>query len=195
MSVHGGNRLGANSLLLDTLIFGKRSGAHAAARASDIPMPQAPTSRLEVDRKKLEKIISRERTGRRVSEIKDELGTTMNKNCAVYRTQDALEEQLEIVRRLKEEAKTAAIDDKGTIFNQDVLGAMELEYMMTVAETIVLGAIERKESRGAQSRADFPDRDDEQFLKHFTFTESDTGPVLGEAPITFTKWEPEVRSY
>jgi succinate dehydrogenase / fumarate reductase flavoprotein subunit len=194
VSVHGGNRLGANSLL-DTLIFGKRSGAHAAARASDIPMPSAPVSRLEQDVKKLDKIIGRERTGRRVSEIKDELGTSMNRNCAVYRTQSELEEQLEIVRRLKEEAKTAAIDDKGTIFNQDVLGALELEYMVKTAETIVLGAIERKESRGAQSRADFPDRDDANFLKHFTFTDSDTGPVLGEAPITFTQWEPEVRSY
>ncbi len=176
----------AQNSLLDTLIFGKRSGAHAAARASDIAMPNAPTSRLEVDRKKLEKIIGRERTGRRVSEIKDELGTTMNRNCAVYRTESELVEQLEIVRRLKEEAKTAAIDDKGTIFNQDVLGALELEYMTKVAETIVLGAIERKESRGAQSRADFPDRDDANFLKHFTFVENEQGPVLGEAPITFT---------
>ena len=90
---------------------------------------------------------------------------------------------------------TAAIDDKGTIFNQDVLGALELEYMVKTAETIVMGAIERKESRGAQSRADFPERDDENYLKHFTFTEGDAGPVLGEAPITFTQWEPEVRSY
>jgi succinate dehydrogenase / fumarate reductase flavoprotein subunit len=195
VSVHGGNRLGANSLL-DTLIFGKRSGAHAAARAGDIAMPAAPSSRIEVDAKKLSKIISRERTGRRVSEIKDELGTTMNQNCAVYRTQEGLEKQLEIVQRLKEEAKTAAIDDKGTVFNQDVLGAVELEYMTKVAETIVIGALERKESRGAQARADFPDRNDEDYLKHYTIAADAEGqPKLGEAPITFTQWQPEVRSY
>ncbi len=113
-----------------------------------------------------------------------------------YRTQDGLEKQLEIVQRLKEEAKTAAIDDKGTVFNQDVLGAVELEYMTKVAETIVMGALTRKESRGAQSRADFPDRNDEDYLKHFTIRGNAEGqPVLGEAPITFTQWEPEVRSY
>ncbi|MDQ8045164.1 MAG: succinate dehydrogenase/fumarate reductase flavoprotein subunit, partial [Patulibacter sp.] len=166
------------------------------ARAGDVAMPAAPASRIELDAKKLSKIISRERTGRRVSEIKDELGTTMNQNCAVYRTQEGLEKQLEIVLRLKEEAKTAAIDDKGTVFNQDVLGAVELEYMTKIAETIVTGALERKESRGAQARADFPDRNDEDFLKHFTIQgDADGNPVLGEAPITFTQWEPEVRSY
>ncbi len=120
----------------------------------------------------------------------------MNENCAVYRTQERLEKQLEIVQRLKEEAKTASIDDKGTVFNQDVLGAVELEYMTKVAETIVIGALERKESRGAQARADFPDRNDTDYLKHFTIKgDADGQPVLAEAPITFTKWEPEVRSY
>src|SRR4051794_36197948 len=89
VSVHGGNRLGANSLL-DTLIFGRRSGEHAAARGKELPMPHAPASRLRADADQIEAIIARERGGRRISEIKDELGTTMNEYVAVYRAEDGL---------------------------------------------------------------------------------------------------------
>ena len=95
-------------------------------------------------------------SGRRVSEIKAELGATMDKYVAVFRDEAGPQQALEIVRRLKEEAKTVAIDDKGTVFNQDVLGAIELGFMLDNAEAIVLGAIERKESRGAQFRTDYP---------------------------------------
>ena len=195
VSVHGGNRLGANSLL-DTLIFGRRSGEHAAARASDVPQRSASTARIEDDRKHLQGIIDRPTGGRRISEIKDELGTEMNINVAVYRTEEGLNKALEVVRRLKEEAKSATIDDHGTVFNQDVLGAVELQYMLTVAETTVMGALTRKESRGAQSRADFPERNDEEYLKHFVVTKNADGePEIGERPVTMTKWEPQVRSY
>ena len=115
----------------------------------------------------IDAIIGRDRHGgRRVSEIKDELGEMMNEKCAVFRDEAGLTEALEIVRRLKEEAQTAAIDDRGTVFNQDVLGAIELGYMLDVAEAIVIGALERKESRGAQFRTDFPERNDDEWLKH-----------------------------
>ena len=81
----------------------------------------------------------------------------MNEKCAVFRDEEGLQEAHEIIRRLKEEAETAYIDDRGTVFNQDVLGAIELGYMLDCAECIVMGAIERKESRGAQFRTDFPE--------------------------------------
>ena len=80
----------------------------------------------------------------------------MNRHCAVFRDEAGLREAHEVVRRLKEEEKTAYIDDRGTVFNQDVLGAIELGYMLDCAEAIVVAAIERKESRGAQFRTDFP---------------------------------------
>ena len=150
VSVHGGNRLGANSLL-DTLIFGRRSGEHAAARAGGMPMPQrrrrpdAPTTRADIDA-----IIARERTGRRISEIKDELGTEMNRNVAVFRDEAGLRHAHEVVRRLKEEARTAYIDDRGTVFNQDVLGAIELGYMLDCAEATVVG---RDRAQGVARRA------------------------------------------
>src|SRR3954465_10779571 len=149
VSVHGGNRLGANSLL-DTLIFGRRSGVHAATRAKSMPMPAGSDARLRDDVRMIDDIIARPREGRRVSEIKDELGTTMNRHVAVFRDADGLDTALDVVKRPQEEAKTAYIDDRGTVFNQDVLGAIELGYMLEVAEATVVAAIERKESRGAQ---------------------------------------------
>jgi succinate dehydrogenase / fumarate reductase flavoprotein subunit len=194
VSVHGGNRLGANSLL-DTLIFGRRAGEHAAARSATMGMPTASDTQLRADVEKIDAIIGREKTGRRVSEIKTELGQTMNQYVAVYREQEGLEKALEIVGRLKEEAEHAYIDDRGTVFNQDVLGSIELGYMLDCAEAIVVAAIERKESRGAQFRTDFPDRNDDQWLKHIDITFDGENPQVSYSPVTITQWQPEERKY
>jgi len=196
VSVHGGNRLGANSLL-DTLIFGRRAGAHAAAQASGMPMPAAPPrSRLETEEAWIADLMNRSPDGgRRVSEIKDELGTEMNRNCAVFRDESGLNHCLETVKRLQEEAKTAYIDDHGTVFNQDVLGAIELGYLLDTAECVVVAALERKESRGAQFRTDFPERNDDEWLKHITVSANGDRPQIGEAPVTITQWQPEERKY
>jgi succinate dehydrogenase / fumarate reductase, flavoprotein subunit len=101
-----------------------------------------------------------------------------------------------VVMRLREQADSAYIDDRGTVFNQDVLGAIELGYMLDCAHTIVLAAIERKESRGAQFRTDFPERNDEQWLHHITISRgADGAPAVGQAPVTITQWQPEERKY
>jgi succinate dehydrogenase / fumarate reductase, flavoprotein subunit len=195
VSVHGGNRLGANSLL-DTLIFGRRAGEHAAARSAGMPMPEVGDDHLRKDAAWIDEIIGRGRSGRRISEIKDELGTTLNRYAAVFRDADGLGKAHEVVRRLKEEAKTAYIDDRGTVFNQDVLGAIELGYMLDCAEAIVVGAIERKESRGAQTRTDFPGRNDEEWLKHIDISvNGDDTPHVSYSPVTITQWQPEERKY
>ena len=195
VSVHGGNRLGANSLL-DTLIFGRRSGEHAAERAAGMPMPSASEAALADERRLLDGIVNREGGGRRISEIKDELGTMMNEKCAVFRDEAGLSEAQTTIRRLKEEASVAAIDDRGTVFNQDVLGAIELGYMLDVAECIVMGALERKESRGAQFRLDFPERNDDEWLKHITLSPNGGDvPQIGYSPVTMTQWEPQERTY
>jgi succinate dehydrogenase / fumarate reductase flavoprotein subunit len=195
VSVHGGNRLGANSLL-DTLIFGRRSGEHAAARAASMAMPEIDThAQLRRDSDAIDAIIKRPRDGRRVSEIKNELGEMMNAKAAVFRDEQGLQSALETIARLKEEADSAWIDDRGTVFNQDVLGAMELGYMIDCAETTVVGAIERKESRGAQFRTDFPERNDEQWLKHIDITFDGEGPQVSYSPVTITQWQPEERKY
>ena len=195
VSVHGGNRLGANSLL-DTLIFGRRSGEHAAERGRDMAMPSTPESRMRDDVAKIDAIMAREPGGRRISAIKDELGTMMNEKVAVFRDADGLDEAHATIQRLKEEADVAAIDDRGTVFNQDVLGAIELGYLLTCAEATVVAAIERKESRGAQYRLDYPERNDDEWLKHIDITRGDDGsPEISYSPVTITQWQPEVRKY
>jgi succinate dehydrogenase / fumarate reductase, flavoprotein subunit len=195
VSVHGGNRLGANSLL-DTLIFGRRAGEHAAERAQSRPMPTASDGRLRQDEAWIREIIARPSSGRRISEIKDELGTTLNRHMAVFRDEAGMQEALEVVQRLKEEAKSACIDDRGTVFNQDVLGAIELGYMLDAAECMVVAALHRKESRGAQYRTDFPERNDAEWLKHITTSmNGDGAPQVGYAPVTITQWQPEERKY
>jgi succinate dehydrogenase / fumarate reductase flavoprotein subunit len=197
VSVHGGNRLGANSLL-DTLIFGRRAGEHAAARAATMAMPKTSNAKLRDDAAEIDAIIARDRGGRRVSEIKNELGDTMNQYVAVYRDEEGLQQAHAIVKRLQEEARSAYIDDHGTVFNQDVLGAIELGYMLDCAEAIVVAAIERKESRGAQFRTDFPARADEQWLKHIDISlngDGVGGPQISYSPVTITQWQPEERKY
>ena len=128
--------------------------------------------------------MGRSGTGRRVSELKAELGKTMDKYVAVFRDEAGLNEALEIVRRLKEEAETVAVDDKGTVFNQDVLGALELQFMLDNAEAIVISAIERKESRGAQFRTDYPDRNDDEWLKHINVSANGAEPELSDSLVT-----------
>jgi len=195
VSVHGGNRLGANSLL-DTLIFGRRSGEHAAARAASMAMPEVDTrAQLRRDAETIDAILARPREGRRVSEIKNELGETMNSYAAVFRDEQGLQTARETIARLKEEAEKAWIDDRGTIFNQDVLGAIELGYMIDCAEATVVAALERKESRGAQFRTDHPERNDEEWLKHIDITMNGDGPQVSYSPVTITQWQPEERKY
>src|ERR1700742_1818888 len=195
VSVHGGNRLGANSLL-DTLIFGRRSGEHAAKIALHMTMPTPRSSRVDDTARHIQEIIDRPAGGRRVAAIKDELGDALNKYVAVFRDADGLNTAYEIVRRLKEEAPKASIDDRGTVFNQDVIGAIELGYMLDCAEAIVVGALERKESRGAQFRTDFPERNDDEWLKHIDVTANgDDVPTVSYSPVTITKWQPQERTY
>jgi succinate dehydrogenase / fumarate reductase, flavoprotein subunit len=194
VSVHGGNRLGANSLL-DTLVFGRRSGIHAAQAVHGLPLRDPSYAQLKDEERRIAQIVGRDGSGRRVSEIKAELGQTMDKYVAVFRDEDGLRTALEIVRRLKEEAKDVAIDDKGSVFNQDVLGALELQFMVDNAEAIVISAIERKESRGAQYRTDFPERNDDEWLKHINVAANGSEPEISYSEVTMTQWEPQERTY
>jgi len=195
VSVHGGNRLGANSLL-DTLIFGKRSGRDAAARAKRTDHAHVSKKVLDDEEAMIANVLSREKgSGRRISEIKLELGETMDRHCAVFREAAGLETALEVVRRLKEEYTGVAIDDHGSVFNQDLLGAIELGYMLDNAECTCVAALERKESRGAQYRTDFPERNDEEWLKHIDLERTDDGPEISYSEVTITQWEPQERTY
>jgi succinate dehydrogenase / fumarate reductase flavoprotein subunit len=194
VSVHGGNRLGANSLL-DTLVFGRRSGAHAADAVQGLPLAQVGRGALNDESRMIESIVRRDGGGRRVSEIKAELGEVMDKYVAVFRDEGGLQIALDTVRRLKEEAANVTIDDKGSVFNQDVLGALELQFMLDNAECSVISAIERKESRGAQYRTDFPARNDDEWLKHINLAVNGNQPEISYSEVTMTQWEPQERTY
>ena len=122
--------------------------------------------------------------------------TTMDRHCAVFREAEGLQTALDTVRRLKEEYEGVAIDDRGSVFNQDVLGAIELGYMLDCAEATAIAAIHRTESRGAHFRTDFPERNDEEWLKHINLTLGGEGePHISYSPVTITQWQPEERKY
>jgi succinate dehydrogenase / fumarate reductase flavoprotein subunit len=195
VSVHGGNRLGANSLL-DTLIFGRRSGEHSANRAKQIESAIASKTALSDEQGRITELLGRERgSGRRASEVRRELGETMDRHVAVFREADGIQAALDTVKRLQEEARSAYIDDQGAVFNQDVLGAIELGFMLDCAECSCVAALHRTESRGAQYRTDFPERNDEEWLKHIDLTRNSDGPEIGYSPVTITQWQPMERTY
>ena len=114
---------------------------------------------------------------------------------AVFRDAGPEWAALETVRRLKEEATSCYVDDRGSVFNQDVIGAIELGFMLDNAECSCVGAIHRTESRGAQFRTDFPDRNDEEWLKHIDLSLGDDGPEISYSEVTMTQWEPQERTY
>ncbi len=195
VSVHGGNRLGANSLL-DTLIFGRRSGEDAAERAKGREPARPGRSALDAEQARIAEIMGREKgSGRRVSEVRKELGEIMDKHVAVFRDKEGLEQALEVVERLKEEAESCYIDDRGSVFNQDVMGAIELGFMLDNAEATCVAAIHRTESRGAQFRTDFPERNDDEWLKHIDLSLNGEGPEISYSEVTMTQWEPQERTY
>jgi succinate dehydrogenase / fumarate reductase flavoprotein subunit len=195
VSVHGGNRLGANSLL-DTLIFGRRAGEHSANRSKLVDGGRPARSALADEERRIAELLDRDPgQGRRVSEVRKELGRTMDEHVAVFRDSEGIQTSLETVKRLQEEAKTAYVDDHGAIFNQDVLAAIELGFMLDCAEGSCAAALHRTESRGAQYRTDFPERNDEEWLKHITLTRDSDGPAISYSPVTNTQWQPMERTY
>jgi succinate dehydrogenase / fumarate reductase flavoprotein subunit len=195
VSVHGGNRLGANSLL-DTLIFGRRAGVDAAERAKGAQAPLPSKASLADEERAIGEVVGRERgSGRRISELKLELGEVMDKHVAVFRRAEGVQTALDTVKRLKEEARSAYIDDRGTVFNQDVLGALELSFMLDCAECTCAAALHRTESRGAQFRIDHTKRDDEEWLKHIDLSLDTEGPEISYSDVTITNWQPEERKY
>src|SRR5262245_14029584 len=195
VSVHGGNRLGANSLL-DTLIFGRRSGEDAAARSKSLQAKSPALSILADEETRVAELMGREKgNGRRVSEIRRELGETMDRYIAVFRDAAGIDTAHETVKRLQEEAAGAYIDDRGSVFNQDVLGAIELGFMLDNAEAACVAATHRTESRGAQVRTDFPERNAEERRKHIHLTRNGRGPEITYSEVTLAQWEPQERTY
>ncbi|MBI4339496.1 MAG: FAD-binding protein, partial [Chloroflexi bacterium] len=194
VSVHGGNRLGANSLL-DTIIFGRRSGEVAAAYAKEVGDKPVSEAAISADRDMIKQLLDRRPSQDTPARIRLEMGEAMNEGVAVFRDEEGMQSALHTVQRLKERYARLAVHDKGQVFNTNLVFALEVGFMLDAAETICVGAVNRKESRGAHFRTDYPRRDDDNWLKHTVVYKTATGPRIDFAPVTITKWKPEVRSY
>ncbi len=194
VSVHGSNRLGCNSLL-DLLVFGRRAGKEMSRAVSSTALAKLPSNPGKEMANRIDALM--ESHGKeRSSQIRSELQEVMMDKVSVFRTSEGLHEALEKVRELKERYTHISLQDKGNCFNRDLLDAIELEYMLDLAEVITLGALRREESRGAHSREDFPERDDEKWLVHTMCKFSDTGePQISYKPVTITRFQPKERKY
>jgi succinate dehydrogenase / fumarate reductase flavoprotein subunit len=194
VSVHGANRLGGNSLM-ETITFGRRSGEAAAEWALSHTTIEVPES-LERDvERRLRALLDRE-SGERPWQIREELGTSMLENFAVFREESKMLRQREILLELRERYKNVYVEDKGDVFNSDLTSAIELGNMLDTALCMVEGGIWRKESRGAHSRPhDYPKRDDENFMVHTITRWRDGEVALTTEPVRVTKWQPEERKY
>ena len=194
VSVHGANRLGGNSLM-ETITFGRRAGRAAAEHAVATTALEPSDTHLADARRDLETLLGRTE-GERPWKIRDELGSSMLENYGVFRYPDRMQKQLEILADLYRRYETVVVEDKGEVFNSDLTQAIELGYLLDLAWVMVQAGLAREESRGAHSRpSDFPDRDDERFLKHSVTRWVDDRPVLSYAEVRMTKWQPQVRSY
>ncbi|GAB7192345.1 succinate dehydrogenase flavoprotein subunit [Kineococcus sp. NUM-3379] len=198
VSVHGSNRLGTNSLL-DINVFGKRAGiaaAEYAVRADWVALPEAPATETVA---LLEGMRNRA-TGERPAAIRQALQDTMDANAQVFRTETTLKQALSDIDRLKERYSRVVVQDKGKRYNTDLLEAVELGFLLDLAEVICLGALERKESRGGHFREDHPHRDDVNFMRHtmiYREQGADGGLVnrLDFKPVVQTRYQPMERKY
>ncbi len=195
VSVHGSNRLGGNSLM-ETITFGRRAG-RAAAEAALLRGGSAavPASARRDAESELATLLGR-RDGERAWKIRDELGSSMLQNFGVFRREDQMQEQIGIIDGLLERYENVVVEDKGDVWNSDLTQALELGGCLELAACMLRGGIERKESRGAHARPhDYPDRDDENFLRHTVVSWVDGRPALDWKPVTITKWQPAERTY
>ena len=194
VSVHGANRLGGNALM-ETITFGKRAGASAAREALSLAAVRVPEAVSRDAEAELKALLDR-RDGERPWSIRNELAETMHENFGVFRREELMQEQGEIVERLRERYERVIVDDKGEVFNNDLTQALELGYLLELAQCMVVCGLARKESRGAHARPyDYPERDDENFLRHTIVRWVDGAPELDWKPVTVTKWQPVARTY
>ena len=197
VSVHGANRLGTNSLL-DINVFGRRAGIAAAEYANStkhVEMPEQPTKYVDdwLD------LILHQGGKERVADIRTELQQTMDNNASVFRTEETLTQALNDIHELKKRYKEITVHDKGKRYNSDLLEAVELGFLLEMAEVTVVGALNRKESRGGHAREDYPKRDDENYLQHtmaYKVGEDLISDIrLDYKPVVQTRYEPMERKY
>jgi fumarate reductase flavoprotein subunit len=197
VSINGANRLGSNSLP-ELLVFGARAGRAAAEYAAGAPDPPAAVAAQARDElHRLERDLREREGGReRISVIRTEMQEAMEQGAGIYRAGDTLAKAADKLRELQERCRHAVVDDSSRAFNTERIAAIELSFMLDIAESIVQCATQREESRGAHQRTDFPARDDTRYLAHSLVHPGTDGPGRVEyLPVTITRWPPGERVY
>ncbi|MDX1672537.1 MAG: fumarate reductase (quinol) flavoprotein subunit [Balneolaceae bacterium] len=198
VNINGANRLGSNSLT-ELLVFGARAGRAAAEYAGkQKPFSDSLHSIKADEERRIEKKFFSERSGKSelISTIREEMHEAMESGAGIYRDENSLKNSREVIQELKQRMENVSIQDQSFTFNTELVAAFELSYMLDVAEAIIESALSRKESRGSHQRADFPDRDDDNYLVHsLAYNKGDGTSRIEYEPVTITKWPPGERKY
>ena len=192
-SLHGANRLGTNSLG-DLLVFGRRAGRNGSAYAETAQFGEIPRDALDAARELVDTAMNGPRT-ERVSHLRKDLQRTMMDNASVFRTHETLSTQIEELKQLRERYKNIGVEDKNKRFNTELMEAIELGFMLDNAQALVEAALNRTESRGAHSREDYKERDDDNWLKHSMVYKEGDGVRIDYKPVTLGVYEPKPRVY
>ena len=193
VSVHGANRLGCNSLL-DTVVFGRRAGKAIAAILDSLEMGEIPKEAVHREEEKIERFLNSS-GGLKIGPLRRELQQEMMDKCSVFRNEGDLIRLIARISEIKERVSDIGITDRGRSFNTELLEALEFEQMVTIADLIARSALQRQESRGGHYREDFPERDDDNWLKHTFAFRKNGGVEFRYKPVKITRFQPEERKY
>ena len=194
VSVHGANRLGGNSLM-DALVFGKRTGIRAGQFAIENKLMPLNIALLNGEKQRIATIMAR--TGSQSTpHIRQKLQRIMTDEVGIYRDAESLQQAMLVIEELKKKISDVMVNDKSQVFNTDLLGYLELEYLLELSEVITIGALQRQESRGSHFRSDYPKRDDGSWLKHTIASQDKDGKIsIGSKPVSITSLTPAERKY
>jgi succinate dehydrogenase / fumarate reductase flavoprotein subunit len=194
VSVHGANRLGSNSLL-ECVVYGKRTGATIARYVANRKLPDLnETHFLNEARSQIQSLLD-QGGDYRIAQIRQAYQDCMTNHCGVFRTQEVMREGITKLQEIQQMYRQVRLDDKGKLWNTEIIEALELRNLMLVGEMILTSALNRQESRGSHSREDYPDRDDANFLKHTLAYYSPAGIDIAYKPVTITLFQPQERKY
>jgi succinate dehydrogenase / fumarate reductase flavoprotein subunit len=193
VSVHGANRLGCNSLL-DLVVYGRRAGRRMIEDLRDIAWGKLTENTAEMALERIKSLKAR-KNGERASTLRREMQEAMTHQCSVFRDKTGLAEAQKVMASLMDRSGQLFLHDRGERFNQDLLDALELGSLLGLAQVILTSALARRESRGAHSREDFPERDDTGWLKHTLLHKTSEGYKISYKPVTTTRFEPKPRTY
>jgi fumarate reductase flavoprotein subunit len=196
VTINGANRLGSNSLP-ECLVFGARAGKAAAEYATSAPQPPSIVMhQVDEEVRRIDQLRSADRGTERIADIRESMQSTMEDSAGIFRSGDSLSKGVDQLADLQQRLGHVQLSDETTVFNTELVAALELENMLDIAETILQSALQREESRGAHQRTDFTTRDDERFLNHaLVYRDSDGSARIERLPVTITRWPPGERIY